>query len=106
MAALIFKKGSSAEVSSCSSFAVTSPPSSSVVSLATAGTSDAAATAGDLYMLNMDYLSLLPHKDENFRFDGFIKRDNQNAKTAKIFWMGVVASSNNRRHGKLDAITA
>lgn len=67
---------------------------------------DAAATAGDLYMLNMDYLHLMPHKDENFRFDGFIKRDNQNARTAKIYWMGVVASSNNRRHGKLDAITA
>ncbi len=36
----------------------------------------------------------------------FVKPINQNVKTAKIFWMGVLASSNNRRHGILDAITA
>lgn len=65
---------------------------------------DAAATSGDLYMLNLEYLHLMPHKDENFRFEPFQKPVNQAVKTAKIFWMGVFASSNNRRHGKLDAI--
>jgi hypothetical protein len=69
-------------------------------------TVDAAATAGDLYMLNLDYLDLYPHKDENFRMTPFQSPHNQAVKVAKIFLMTVLASSNNRRHGKLDAITA
>ncbi|MHA2047768.1 MAG: phage major capsid protein, partial [Candidatus Thorarchaeota archaeon] len=67
---------------------------------------DASCGAGDLYMLNLDYLDLYPHKDENFRFEKFIKPINQNVKLAKVYWMGVLASSNNRRHGLLGAITA
>lgn len=64
------------------------------------------AASGDLYMLNMEYLDLYPHKDENFRFEPFAKPINQNVKVAKLYWMGVFASSNNRRHGILTAITA
>jgi hypothetical protein len=67
---------------------------------------DASCPAGDLYMLNLDYLDLYPHKDENFRFEKFIKPINQNVKLAKVYWMGCLASSNNRRHGLLGAITA
>tara|TARA_R110000751_G_scaffold23464_2_gene64920 strand:- start:146 stop:1063 length:918 start_codon:yes stop_codon:yes gene_type:complete len=67
---------------------------------------DAAAAAGDMYMLNLDYISMMPHKDENFRFEPFSKPINQNVKLAKIYWMGVFAHSNNRRQGLLDAITA
>lgn len=66
---------------------------------------DSNAASGDLYMLNLDYLTLYPHKDENFRMEPFIKPINQNVKVAKVYWMGAVASSNNRRHGLLDAIT-
>jgi hypothetical protein len=67
---------------------------------------DANCAAGDLYMLNLDYLKLMPHKDENFRLEPFVKPINQNVKVAKIYWMGVLASSNNRRQGLLDSITA
>jgi hypothetical protein len=67
---------------------------------------DAGCAAGDLYMLNMDYFDLMPHKDENFRFEKFTKPINQNVNVAKVLWMGVFAGSNNRRSGLLDAITA
>lgn len=67
---------------------------------------DAGSPAGYLFMLNMAYFDLYPHKDENFRFEKFIKPINQNIKTAKVYWMGVAASSNNRRHGAFTAITA
>ena len=67
---------------------------------------DPNAASGDLYMLNLDYLTLYPHRDENFRLEPFVKPINQNVKVAKVFWMGALASSNNRRHGLLDAITA
>jgi hypothetical protein len=67
---------------------------------------DAACPAGYLFMLNLEYFDLMPHKDENFRFEKFIKPINQNIKLAKVYWMGAVASSNNRRHGALSAITA
>ena len=67
---------------------------------------DAASPANHLWMLNLDYLDCYPHKDENFRFEKFIKPVNQNVKLAKIYWMGIVASSNNRRHAVSTAITA
>jgi hypothetical protein len=67
---------------------------------------DAASPASHLWMLNMEYFDLYPHKDENFRFEKFAKPLNQNIKLAKIYWMGVTASSNNRRHGVATAITA
>jgi hypothetical protein len=67
---------------------------------------DAASPAGYQWHLNLDYLDLYPHKDENFRFTGFTSPINQNIKSAKVFWMGALASSNNRRHGVLTAITA
>jgi hypothetical protein len=67
---------------------------------------DSHATAGDLYMLNLDYLKLKPHREENFRFEPFMKPINQNVKVAKIYWMGALTCCNNRRQGKLDAITA
>ena len=67
---------------------------------------DANAASGDMYFLNLDYITLMPHKDENFRFEPFTKPINQNVKVAKIFWMGGLGHSNNRRQGLLDAITA
>jgi hypothetical protein len=67
---------------------------------------DASAPAGDMMFLNMDFLDLYPHKDENFRMEPFVKPINQNVKVAKIYWMGVLAASNCRRFGILDSITA
>jgi hypothetical protein len=67
---------------------------------------DASAPSGDMMFLNLDYLDLMPHKDENFRMEPFTKPINQNVKVAKIFWFGVMGISNVRRFGLLDAITA
>lgn len=59
-----------------------------------------------MFFLNEKYLRLWYHKDENFRFEDFIKPTNQNVKVGKIYWMGAFGSSNNRMHGALSAITA
>ena len=67
---------------------------------------DASCSSGDMMFLNLDYINLRPHKDENFRMDPFTKPINQNVKVAKVFWMGALTYSNNRRQGLLDAITA
>jgi hypothetical protein len=67
---------------------------------------DASASSGDLFFLNLNYMDLYPHKDENFRLEPFVKPINQNVKVAKVFWMGALAISNVRRFGLLDAITA
>lgn len=67
---------------------------------------DSKAPASHFAMLNEEYLHFLPHKDENFRFEPFAKPNNQNIKIAHIYWMGVFASSNNRMHALLSAMTA
>jgi len=69
-------------------------------------TVDAGSPANHLFMLNTNYFDLMPHKDENFRFEKFIKPINQNVKVAKVLWMGVFGGSNNRRSGVATAITA
>lgn len=67
---------------------------------------DSKCPSGDVIMLNEKYLDLYPHKDENFRFKPFAEPVNQNLKLAKIYTMLVFASSNNRMHGTLNALTA
>lgn len=69
-------------------------------------TVDASSPSGYLWMLNLNYLDIMPHKDENFRFEPFVKPINQNVKVAKVYWMGVLASTNNRRHAVATSITA
>jgi hypothetical protein len=67
---------------------------------------DASCSAGDMFFLNLKYMDLMPHKDENFRLEPFVKPINQSVKVAKVYWMGALAYSNRRRLGLLDAITA
>lgn len=67
---------------------------------------DSYCPSGHIFLLNLDYLELVVHEKEDMRFEDFIKPVNQNVKVAKIYWMGVLASSNNRLHGKLSAIAA
>jgi hypothetical protein len=55
--------------------------------------------------VNENYLQLLAHKDENFRFTGFRQPVNQNVKVAQVFWTGAMTSSNNRMHGMMTALT-
>ncbi len=57
-----------------------------------------------IFMLNENYLHLSAHKDEDMRFEPFQKPINQNVKVAKIYWMGVFGSDNNRMHGKFSAV--
>jgi hypothetical protein len=44
------------------------------------------------------------HKDEDMRFEPFQKPVNQNVKVAKVYWMGIFGSTNNRMHFKMSAV--
>ena len=67
---------------------------------------DSKCPANHVFFLNENYLHLFVHKDEDMRFEPFQKPLAQNLKTAKVFWMGALGSSNNRLHAKLSALTA
>jgi hypothetical protein len=67
---------------------------------------DSKCPSGYVVLLNEDYLDLYIHKDENFRMEPFMKPINQNVRVAHVFAMMALASSNNRMHGALTAITA
>lgn len=64
------------------------------------------APSSNILLLNENYLHLFVHKDEDMRFSGFQKPENQNARLGQIFWMGALGSSNNRMHGRQSAIAA
>jgi len=68
--------------------------------------SDSHCPESHYFGVNLDYLHLQVHKDEDMRFEPFAKVTNQNIKVAKIYWMGILGSSNNRLHFKLSAVTA
>jgi hypothetical protein len=59
-----------------------------------------------LFALNEDYLHLFVHKDEDFRFENFIKPPNQNVSSAKIYWAGALVVDNPRMNGVMSALTA
>jgi hypothetical protein len=65
---------------------------------------DSHVASGDLFFINENYLSMMVHKDEDFRFEPFIKPTNQNISTAKIYWTGSMACSNCRLQGRFTAI--
>lgn len=67
---------------------------------------DSHCPANHLFMLNESYLDLYIHRDENFRFEPFVKPKDQNVKVAKVYFAGALASSNNRMHAKFDSLTA
>jgi hypothetical protein len=62
--------------------------------------------ANNIMLLNENYLHLCVHKDEDMRFSGFQKPENQNIRLGQIFWMGALGSSNNRMHARLSAVAA
>lgn len=64
------------------------------------------APASNILLLNENYLHLCVHKDEDMRFSGFQKPENQNLRLGQIFWMGALGSSNNRMHGRLSAVAS
>jgi hypothetical protein len=57
-----------------------------------------------LTFLNEDYVHLVVHKDENFRFEPFVKPVNQNLSTAKVYLMAVLAVDNPRMNGAFTAL--
>lgn len=67
---------------------------------------DEAATSGDMYMVNTNYLKLRFHSKRNFATRPFITPANQDAKVAQILWMGNITGSNCRRQGKLTGVTS
>ena len=68
--------------------------------------SDSHCPSSHFLFLNEKYLHLWVHKDENMRFEPFIKPVNQNVKVAKVYWMGAFGSTNNRMHAALTALTS
>ncbi len=68
--------------------------------------SDTNCPSNHLFGLNENYLHLIVHREENARMTDFDEPINQNVKVAKIYWMGVFGSSNNRYHFKFDSLTA
>lgn len=67
---------------------------------------DSHCPANHMFFLNEDYIELVVHKDENFRFEPFQKVINQAVQAAKIYWYGNLVVSNCRMQGKMNALTA
>lgn len=63
------------------------------------GTTTQSATAGTWYMLNTQFFGVKVHESRNFTSTPFIKPENQDAKTAHIYWYGAVGVSNRRKQG-------
>lgn len=68
--------------------------------------SDTNVPSSHLIMANEDHLHLICHRDEDMRMTDFDEPINQNVKVAKIYWMGVLGSTNNRYHALFSALTA
>lgn len=68
--------------------------------------SDTYVPSNYMFFLNENHLHLLAHGDEDMRMSDFQEPINQNVKVAKLYWMGVFGSSNNRFHGDFTSISA
>lgn len=66
--------------------------------------SDKECTAGMLYFLNTRYLYFKVHPQRNFSFAPFLENRNQDAKVARIYWMGQFVCSQRRRQTALTSI--
>lgn len=62
---------------------------------------DSHVPAGQMYFLNTKYLDFKVHSKRNFVFEDFQKPVNQDARVAKIFWMGQLTCTNPRMQGVL-----
>lgn len=67
---------------------------------------DSHCPTGHMMFVNEKHAHLFYHPKQNFTFGGFDKPINQEVKVGRILWMGSMASSNNRLHGALTALTA
>jgi hypothetical protein len=55
--------------------------------------------AGHMYFLNENYMGFRHHRKRNFSFEGFQKPVNQDARIAKMLWLGALTCSNPSRLG-------
>ena len=62
---------------------------------------DSHCPAGVMLFLNTKYLDFKTHSKRNFSFQDFQKPINQDARTAKIFWMGQLVCTNPRMQGMI-----
>jgi hypothetical protein len=62
--------------------------------------------ANHLFGINENYLYWCVHKDKNFVMDDFERPRNQDVESAMIFLACALASSNNRYHFKMSALSA
>ena len=60
---------------------------------------DSHCPAGHMIFLNTKYLDFKVHNKRNFSFENFMKPINQDARVAKIFWMGQLTCTNPRMQG-------
>lgn len=69
-------------------------------------TFDLYCPSGSMYFLNSQYLNLYVHSDANMTTTAFVTPENQDAKTAKILFMGELTVSNASRQGVITGFTA
>lgn len=67
---------------------------------------DSHCPANYFFWINENYFDYTVHRDENFRFEPFMKPTNQNVKVAKVYLAGNFTSSNNRMHGVMSALAS
>jgi hypothetical protein len=62
--------------------------------------SDEKIPAGYMYILNTNFLKLRIHPNKNFKFTGFVKPANQDAKAGQIYFKSQLCVNNRRMHYK------
>lgn len=60
--------------------------------------------AGKMFFLNEKYIGFRHHRKRNFKFEGFQKPVNQDARVAKILWLGALTVSNPRMLGVVGSL--
>jgi hypothetical protein len=60
--------------------------------------------AGEMYFLNEKYIGFRHHSKRNFAFEGFQKPVNQDARIAKILWLGALTVSNPSMLGRISGL--
>ena len=66
---------------------------------------DQKCPAGKMYFLNEKYMGFRHHRRRNFAFEPFMKPTNQDARIAKILWLGALTVSNPRMMGVITGLT-
>lgn len=67
---------------------------------------DSHTPGNHLFGINENYISLHVHRDEDFRFEDFIKPVNQNVAVAHVYWTGYLECNNPRMQGMFTALTS